>query len=389
MIGSFFCLKNNERIWFFCLLALPLHLRTIILRKMSKKVAVLSLEDGTKFKGFSFGADTQARGEVVFNTSMIGYPELLSDPGLRGQILVLTYPLTGNYGVPPRDEEEGLLLNFESDEMQISGLVVTDYSEEYSHWNVAESLADWLKESGVPAICGIDTRALAKHLREKGELRGEITIEGAPTKPESADRIADVSIKEPRTYGEGDITIALLDTGVRNNVIRSLVRRGVKVLRLPWNADLTSAEWDGLVLVDAPDDPSPARDNVAGALGKGKPVLGVCGGDKLLALAAGGGIEKLGHSHRGANQPVLEVGTDRAMITTQNHSWAVDADTLPKGWKVWYTNLNDGSVEGIKHNSKPFCAVAWHPEATNRPEEADKIYDDFVDTVRKHKAQPR
>ena len=352
---------------------------------MLKNVAVLSLEDGTKFTGFSFGAETSVQGEVVFNTSMIGYPELLSDPGLRGQILVLTYPLIGNYGVPPRDEEDGLLVNFESEGMQVSGLVVTDYSEEYSHWNVEESLVEWLKKSGVPAIYGIDTRELAKHLRENGEMRGAITIEGAPMQPESADRIADVSITEPTTYGAGDITVALLDTGVRNNVIRSLVRRGVKVLRLPWNADLTAHEWDGLVLVDAPDDPSPAAANVRKALEKGKPIFGVCGGDKLLALAAGGGIKKLPRGHRSANQPVLEAGTTHAQITTQNHSWAVDEATLPAGWEVWYTNLNDGSTEGIRHTSKPFCAIAWHPEASNRPEEADAIYDDFVAAVRSHK----
>lgn len=352
---------------------------------MSKKTAVLSLEDGTEFTGFSFGAETQARGEVVFNTSMIGYPELLSDPGLRGHILVLTYPLIGNYGVPSRDEEEGLPLNFESGAMQISGLVVTDYSDEYSHWNAAGSLAEWLKESGVPAICGGDTRRLAKHLRENGEMRGTIIIEGAPMNPEPKNLIAEVSIREPETYGEGDVTVALLDTGVRGNVIRSLVRRGVKVVRLPWDTDLGTVEWDGLVLVDAPDDPSPTKENIAKALTKGKPVLGVCGGDKPLVLAAGGGIKKLAHSHRGANQPVLQTGTDRAHITVQNHSWAVDAATLPEGWEVWFTNLNDGSVEGIMHSTKPFRAVAWHPEATNRPEEADPIYDDFVATVRNHK----
>ncbi len=352
---------------------------------MSKNAAVLSLEDGTKFVGFSFGAETSVQGEVVFNTSMIGWPELLSDPGLRGQILVLTYPLTGNYGVPPRDEEEGLLLNFESAEMQIAGLVVTDYSDEYSHWNAAESLDKWLKESGVPAIRGVDTRALAQHLREKGELRGTLTIEGTKMKPESADRIAEVSIARPTVYNEGGSpTIALLDTGVRNNVIRSLVRRGARVVRLPWNADLTTHEWDGLVLVDAPDDPTPAAANVAKALTKGKPVFGVCGGDKLLALAAGAKITKLEHSHRSQNQPVLKKGTNNAVITLQNHSWAVDERTLPKDWEVWYTNLNDGSVEGIKHTTKPFSAIAWHPEATNRPEEADTIYDDFITSIRKH-----
>ncbi len=351
---------------------------------MLKNAAVLSLEDGTKFVGFSFGAETSVQGEVVFNTSMIGYPELFSDPGMKGQIVVLTYPLTGNYGVPPREIEDDLLLNFESDRMQIAGLVVTDYSEEYSHWNAVDRLGDWLRASDVPAICGIDTRALAQHLREKGEMKGTITIEGAPMKPVPADLIDQVSISQPKTYNEGGSpTVALLDTGVKNNVIRSLIRRGVKVLRLPWNADLSAHEWDGLVLVDAPDDPTPAAANVARALEKGKPVLGVCGGEKLLALAAGGKIEKLDHSHRSQNQPVLETGTDHAVITQQNHSWAVDAKSLPAGWEVSHTNLNDGSVEGIRHTAKPFRAISWHPEATNRPEEPDTIYDDFINELKR------
>jgi carbamoyl-phosphate synthase small subunit len=354
---------------------------------MSKLAAVLSLADGTKFTGFSFGAESSARGEVVFNTAMIGYPELLSDPGLRGQVLVLTYPLTGNYGVPPKDVEGGLLLNFESDGMQIAGLVVTDYSEEFSHWNAHESLGKWLKDSGVPAICGVDTRALAQHLREHGEMSGTITVEGATAhKAEDENLIAAVSVKEPTVYNEGGSpTVALLDTGVKNNVIRSLTARGVRVVRLPWNAKLTDTPWDGLVLVDSPDDPSPVAPAVAEALKSGKPVLGVCGGDKLMALAAGGQIKKLSHSHRGANQPVLETGTDHAQITIQNHSWAVDAETLPADWTVWYENLNDGSVEGIRHKTKPFCAVAFHPEASNRPEDADPIYDNFITSIRSHK----
>lgn len=356
------------------------------LLKMSRqKAAVLSLADGTKFEGFSFGADASTQGEVVFNTAMIGWPELLTDPGMRGQIVVMTYPTVGTYGVPPHDRQDGLLLNFESEQMQIAGLVVTDYSEEYSHWNTAGSLAEWLRASGVPAICGVDTRELAKHLREKGEMAGRIAVEGAAENAAESDPIASVSTKEPVSYGVGDVTVALLDTGVKNNVIRSLVRRGAKVVRLPWNADLTAAEWDGLVLVDAPDDPSPCAENVCKALALGKPVFGVCGGDKLMALAAGGRIEKLGHGHRGANQPVLEVGTDHAMITSQNHGWAVEAASLPAGWQVWFENLNDGSVEGIRHASKPFCAVSFHPENTNRPEEADPLYDAFINTVKTHK----
>jgi carbamoyl-phosphate synthase small subunit len=345
---------------------------------MSKKAAVLSLADGTKFMGFSFGAETSVQGEVVFNTSMIGYPELLSDPLNRGQIVVLTYPLVGNYGVPPTEE-------LSSDKVQVAGLVVTDYSEQYSHWNAVESLGEWLRRSGVPAVCGVDTREIAKLLREKGEMPGKILVEGTdePAEVDFAGLIREVSVKEPVVYGEGDLTVAILDTGVPGSVIRSLTRRGLRVVRLPWDTDLRSAEYDGLVLVGTIDDPSPLADNVRGAIEKGKPILGVCGGDLTLGAAVGGRIVKLGHGHRGANQPVTERGTDRAQITTQNHGWALDAESLPGDWEVWYTNLNDGSTEGIRHRERPFCAVQWHPEASNRPAEADPIYDNFTDAIRR------
>ena len=344
----------------------------------NKKCAVLSLADGTKFEGFSFGAETSAAGEVVFNTATT-YPELLSDPLTRGHIVVLTYPLIGNYGIPPVGE-------LESDRVQAAGLVVTDYSDEYSHWNAEKSLGEWLRENGIPAICGIDTRALAKHLREKGEMAGKIVVEGAAEPAqEPHDLIAEVSVTQPVVYGDGNFTVALLDTGVRRTVIESLTRRSAKVVRVPWNFDLSSLEWDGLVLTGAPDDPSPVVENVGRALEVGKPVLGVCGGDLAMALAAGGKIVRQEHGHRGANQPVLEAGTNRAMITSQNHIWAVDPASLPKDWQVWFTNLNDGSVEGIRHTSKPFCAVAFHPEPTLRPAEADKLYDNFIDTIRNGK----
>lgn len=345
-----------------------------------KKAAVLILSDGTKFTGFSFGAETSVSGEVVFNTAMLGYPELLSDPLTRGQIVVLTYPLIGNYGVPPVGE-------LESDKMHAAGLVVTDYSEEYSNWNAEKSLGKWLRESGVPAICGIDTRALAQYIRENGEMPGKIIVEGAadPDEVNFGKLIEEVGIDEPTVYGEGNVTVAILDTGVQNTVIKSLVRRGVKVVHLPWNTDLGTVEYDGLLLTGTIDDPAPLIDNVRKALAKGKPILGVCGADLTLALAAGGEITKLSHGHRGANQPVIEAGTNSAMITTQNHVWAVDAASLPKEWKVWYTNLNDGSVEGIRHTDKPFCAVSFHPEATNRPVESDKLYDDFIKLIYKSK----
>jgi carbamoyl-phosphate synthase small subunit len=346
-----------------------------------KKAAVLVLADGTKFEGFSFGAETSVRGEVVFNTAMLGYPEMVSDPLMKGLIVVLTYPLVGNYGMPPVEE-------LASDRVHIAGLVVTDYSEEFSHWNAQKSLSEWLIASGVPAICGIDTRALAQHIRENGEMSGKIVVEGAGENPAEVNfgtLIEDVSVKTPVVYGEGDKTVALLDTGVQNTIINSLTRRGVRVVRLPWNTDLATVEYDGLMLTGTIDDPSPIAANVRKALDAGKPVFGVCGAELTLAVAAGGKIEKLSHSHRGTNQPVLEVGTNNAMITTQNHAWAVDAASLPAEWKVWFTNLNDGTVEGIRHTSKPFSAVSFHPEASNRPVEADKLYNEFIDAIRRTK----
>jgi carbamoyl-phosphate synthase small subunit len=251
---------------------------------------------------------------------------------------------------------------------------VTDYSEEFSHWNAAGSLGEWLRRSGVPAICGVDTRALAQHLRENGAMAGKIIVEDAPVEEL---RIDDYELQGE--YGEGDITVCIVGDNIKNNIIRSLMRRGAKVTTDP------AAPWDGMVVTGTAGDPKKAGkvvETVKNALAAGKPIFGVCGGDTALALAAGGDTFKMKNGHRGANQPVLKAGTDSALITAQNHGYAVDAASLPKGWEVWYTDLNDGTVEGIRHTSKPFGAVAFHPEATNRPVENDKLYDDFVKVVR-------
>ncbi|MDR2891389.1 MAG: carbamoyl phosphate synthase small subunit [Alistipes sp.] len=341
-----------------------------------KKTAVLVLEDGTKFTGFSFGADVSVSGEVVFNTAMCGYPELLSDPLTRGQIVALTYPLTGNYGIP-------CVAELESDRAQIAGLVVTDCSDEHSHWNARRGLCDWLREWGVPAICGVDTRELAKHLREKGEMAGRIIIDGAAEK---------VAAEPLRGLGEGlgeglggssgggGIAICHIGEGLKRSVVASLVRRGARV-----TTDF-AADCDGYLLTGTVDEASAELiEKVREAIASGKPILGVCGGDLPLALAAGGRIEKLAHPHRGTNQPVIENGTPRAQITTQNHAWAVVADSLPAGWEVSYENLNDGSVEGIRHRALPFGAVSFHPEASLRPVEAEPIYDEFIDSIKSRK----
>ncbi len=366
----------------------------ILLKMSNKKAAVLILEDGTRFKGFSFGADKSVSGEVVFNTAMLGYNESLTDPSYRGQILTFTYPLIGNYGVPPFDVEGGLLKNFESDKMQITGLVVTDYSEEFSHWNASKSLADWLKESGVPAICGIDTRALTKHIREKGAMLGKIVVEGQPEPAEFVDPnlrnlVAEVSTGEVKTYGDGDgdITIALIDCGVKYNIIRSLVRRGAKVVRVPWNFDVTTIEWDGLMLANGPGNPAMAGEtveNIKKAMALGKPIFGICMGNQLLSMAAGASTYKLKYGHRSHNQPVLEVGTNTAMITSQNHGFAVDTAKLSADWEPYFVNLNDGTNEGIRHKTKPFSSVQFHPEATSGPVDSEILFDKFTALIRKH-----
>ncbi len=343
----------------------------------NKKSAALTLEDGTIFTGFSFGADGSVSGEVVFNTAMIGYPELLSDPLMRGHIVALTYPLIGNYGVPPVEE-------LESGKVQVAGLVVTDYSEEFSHWNAGESLSKWLKDNNVPAIYGVDTRALAQHLRDHGEMSGKIIVEGAgnPREIDFSKLMAEVSVNEPVIYGDGDVTIAILDTGVQNSVIRSLLRRGVRVVRLPWHTDLDENQYDGLLLVGTADDPTPLAENVRRAIEKDKPIFGVRGADITLALAVGGKIKKLERSHRGTNQPVLETGTNHALITSQNHSWAIDPQSLPADWEVWFENLNDGSIEGIRRKTGFVKAVQFNPEPTLRPEEFSPLYDNFIDAAR-------
>ncbi len=360
-----------------------------------KKAAVLILEDGTRFSGFSFGADIPVSGEVVFNTAMMGYPESLTDPSYKGQILVLTYPLVGNYGVPPQNECAGMPEFFESDSIHIKALVVSDYSFEYSHWNAAESLSDWLKRSGVPAIYGVDTRALTKIIREKGTMLGKIVVDGMP-EPErfidqnSENLVAQVSCTEPKTYGDGELKIVLVDCGCKNNIIRRLVKRGATVTRVPWNFDFTTLDYDGVMLSNGPGDPqmcSETVENIRKAMKIGKPIFGICLGNQLLSIAAGASTFKLKYGHRSHNQPALMVGTDTAVITSQNHGFAVDTSTLDKEWEPYFINLNDGTSEGIRHKSKPFFSVQFHPEATSGPVDTEFLFDIFIENIRKYNGQ--
>ena len=339
----------------------------------------LILKDGTVFKGKSFGAAKSIAGEVVFNTGMVGYPETFTDPSYAGQILVCTYPLIGNYGVPDKRQ-------FESQKIQIAGLVVSEYSENYSHHSAKQSLANWLKKSGVPAITGVDTRALTKKLREHGVMLGALGTSsdkgGARfTDPNKENLVARVSPKKKKVYGKGSIRLIVVDCGIKENIVRSLIRPETTVIRVPWDYDFTREKYDALVLGNGPGDPTmcgPTVEHIKKAISAGKPILGICLGNQLLALAAGASTYKLKYGHRSQNQPCVETKTGRCYITSQNHGYAVDGKSLPAGWEEWFVNANDGSNEGIRHKIKPWRSVQFHPEAAPGPTDTAWIFDDFI-----------
>lgn len=352
----------------------------------------LVLSDGTKFHGKSFGSEKPVAGEVVFNTAMMGYPESLTDPSYAGQLMTLTYPLVGNYGVPPFSiENNGLATFMESDKIYASAIIVSDYSEQYSHWNATESLADWLKREGVPGITGIDTRELTKVLREHGVMMGQIIFDDEPDNIPTAEYeginwVDKVSCKDIIRYNEGaGRKVVLVDCGVKNNIIRCLVNRGVEVVRVPWNYDYTNMEFDGLFLANGPGDPDMCVDAVEilkkQMSASRKPICGICMGNQLLAKAGGATIYKLKYGHRSHNQPVREVGTNRCYVTSQNHGYAVDAATLGNDWRELFVNMNDGSNEGIRHLSLPWFSSQFHPEACSGPVDTEFMFDRFIETL--------
>ncbi len=354
--------------------------------------AKLVLEDGTIFHGNSFGFPASTSGEVVFNTGMVGYPESLTDPSYAGQILCLTFPLIGNYGVPDKILENGVIKNFESHKIQAKGLVVVDYSENFSHHEAKKSLAEWLKGEKIPAITGIDVRALTKILREKGTMLGKIIVDDAEVElydPNKENLVADVSIHKPITYGKRGKKVLLIDCGVKNNIIHSLLHRNVSVARVPWDYDFFSKEnkldFDGILISNGPGDPKMCAEtisNIRKAIEKEIPTFGICLGNQLLALAAGADTYKLKYGHRGQNQPSYIVGEKKCFITSQNHGFAVNESTLPKGWLPWMRNANDETNEGIRHKSKPFFSVQFHPEANPGPQDTGFLFDEFLKVLK-------
>jgi carbamoyl-phosphate synthase small subunit len=350
-----------------------------------RKAAKLILEDGQEFHGFSFAKEKSIDGEVVFNTGMVGYPETLTDPSYRGQILVLTYPLVGNYGVPGSDLENGMPKYFESDRIQIQGLLVTDYSDDYSHWNAKKSLGQWLSENDIPALTGIDTRTLTKKLRSQGTMLGRIVFDDEKDvvleDPNKRNLVSEVSIKEPKEYTKGSKRIILIDCGVKNNIIQSFLRRDITVIRVPWNYDFTKIKANGILISNGPGDPKmcpESVENVRRVMGLNLPMLGICLGSQILGLAAGADTFKLKYGHRSQNQPCAETGTRRCYITSQNHGYAVNTKTLTEDWREWFYNDNDGTNEGILHISKPFFGAQFHPEASPGPDDSEFIFDMFL-----------
>lgn len=357
----------------------------------------LVLEDGTELVGRAFGAPLAAAGEVVFNTGMVGYPESLTDPSYAGQILVLTYPLVGNYGVPPRQRDQhGLPRGFESERIQAAGLVVWEQCERPSHHAAGSSLHQWLAEQGVPGLAGVDTRALTRRLRDRGTMLGVLETGGETAErydPNAVDIVAEVTaagVVHYRPPGDGRRPrVVLLDCGAKASIVRCLLRRGFEVVRVPYDHYFLDQEFDALVVSNGPGDPqmcAPAIRNVERALAVGRPILGICLGNQILALAVGATTYKLPFGHRGQNQPCVEVDGDgrrgaRCLITSQNHGFAVRAASLPDDWRVWFVNANDDSVEGIRHRSKPLWGVQFHPEASPGPVDADPIFDAFAAVV--------
>jgi carbamoyl-phosphate synthase small subunit len=363
------------------------------------KKAVLLLEDGTFFIGRGFGTPKKTSGEVVFSTSMVGYPEALTDPSYKGQILTLTYPLVGNYGVPPYDLNFGIPLYFESDRIQVQGLVIHELCEEPYHWASTRTLDKWLSDEGIPGICCIDTRRLTKKLRTHGVMLGILQVcetgeepnldnllketKSIPD-PNLTNLVRDVSVKEPAHYKvEGKSTVVLIDTGVKNSILRNFLKRGINVVRVPYDfsaEEILEYKPSGVVVSNGPGDPKKCVETVdcVRELAEKVPVMGICLGNQILTLALGGDTYKMKFGHRSQNQPALDLKTNRCYITTQNHGYAVDIDSLKKTpLEAWFMNANDKTIEGIKHKSKPVFAVQWHPEASPGPYDTGFLFDTF------------
>ncbi|CAA18888.1 arginine specific carbamoyl-phosphate synthase subunit Arg5 [Schizosaccharomyces pombe] len=360
------------------------------------EIATLTIRNGPIFHGTSFGANRNVSGEAVFTTSPVGYVESLTDPSYKQQILIFTQPLIGNYGVPDckKRDENGLLRHFESPHIQCAGVVVNDYATKYSHWTAVESLGEWCAREGVAAITGVDTRAIVTFLREQGSSLAKISIgeeydandDEAFINPEEVNLVSQVSTREPFfvSGGDGMLNIAVIDCGVKENILRSLVSRGASVTVFPFDYPIqnVASNYDGIFLTNGPGDPTHLTktvNNLRELMNTyNGPIMGICMGHQLLALSTGAKTIKLKYGNRGHNIPALDIASGNCHITSQNHGYAVDASTLPAEWKATWTNLNDQSNEGIAHVSRPISSVQFHPEARGGPMDTFYLFDNYI-----------
>lgn len=350
---------------------------------MSEKATIV-LRNNSCYRGYFFGHKKSAHGELVFNTGMVGYPEAITDPSYKGQILALTYPLIGNYGAPNKKY-------WESEKIQVSGLVVDNYSFDYSHFAAEKSLDQWLKEQKITGVYGVDTRELTKELRTSGAMSAKIIPGHSPISksigdffdPNETDLVGQVSVKKTKFYNRGKKTVLLIDCGLKLSILSCLLDRDISVIRTPYNFVLSDIKipFDGVVVSNGPGDPKMCQQTIGSVqqlLKTNKPLLGICLGNQLLALAIGGDTYKLKFGHRSQNQPCCENHAKKCYVTSQNHGYAVQEKSLPPDWAVWFYNNNDQTVEGIKHKTKPFMAVQFHPEANPGPTDTRFIFDDFM-----------
>ncbi|EJP69769.1 hypothetical protein MY5147_001063 [Beauveria neobassiana] len=365
--------------------------------------ATFTIRDGPIFRGKAFGANANISGEAVFTTSLVGYPESMTDPSYRGQILVFTQPLIGNYGVPSNERDQyNLLKYFESPHIQCAGVVVSDVALNYSHWTAVESLGQWCAREGIPAISGVDTREIVTFLREQGSSLARISIgdeydadedEGF-LDPGQINLVKRVSTKAPFVVEspDADLHVALIDCGVKENIMRSLVSRGASVTVLPYNYPIHkhAQHFDGVFISNGPGDPTHCQETVYSLARlmetSSIPIMGICLGHQLLALAVGARTIKLKYGNRAHNIPALDLTTGQCHITSQNHGYAIDASTLPSEFKEYFVNLNDGSNEGMIHKTRPIFSTQFHPEAKGGPMDSSYLFEKYLESVRQAKS---
>lgn len=363
----------------------------------------LELSNGFKTTGLLIGAPLKSSGELVFTTAMVGYSEALTDPSYFGQILTFTYPLIGNYGIPTIIEETtGIARGFESKKIHAAGVIITVDSPQAFHWNSVKSLDTWLKEHGVPGIIGLDTRHLVHQIRGSRNILGKITPRDATDyrqykkidlsnakndffDPSHLEILGEVSCEKRSIVGKGKKKIALIDCGVKWNIVRQLIATGCEIEILPWDTDLSSVDCSGWLISNGPGDPEKTGhliQQVRELLSADRPILGICLGHQILSLAAGAKTFRMPYGHRSHNQPVFLEGTRKGFITSQNHGFVVDDNSIPKDWEVWFRNANDQSIEGIKHASKPFKSAQFHPESAGGPRDTGWIISEFISEVK-------